>query len=148
MFAKPSYYIGQPMLTIYNGAQTWGSTKYRARVLLQGFPDLLRLYQQLGWRGPKSLEARVLGARNARKVMTEVFRDWQPEEGRRILKYVCKYWYQKGVIRAFWMAFVDSECCWLSRCITKAGDRLTAAYQYFFINWRPARWIRTRFTRD
>jgi hypothetical protein len=142
MFGRPSYYVGQPVITIYNGAQSWGALKSRAAVCLRGYPDLLRLYKRLGWSGAKLREAQAWGAVRAGMVMHELFREWRPEHGRLISAYLMQYGYQEGVLWAAWSAFVESKCCWTARGVGDLRDKIRAAFQYCFRRCRPARWVR------
>lgn len=144
MFGKPSYYIGEPVITTFMGAQTWGSLASRSRLWLQGFPDLLRRYQRLGWPREKVLQAQEYGSIYAGKVLVDVFQNWAPEHRQLVFQYVRRYWRYRGVLRAVWRAFLESQCCWLARAMTRTGTALRRWHRYWFYNCRPARWIRGR----
>lgn len=144
MFGKPSYYIGEPVITVFMGAQTWGSLRSRSRLWLRGCPDLLRRYQRLGWPREKLRPAQEWSSIYAGKVLVDLFQNWAPEHRQLVLQYVRRYWHYKGVLRAMWKAFLDSQCCWLSRTITKTGAALHRWHRYWFYNCRPARWLRGR----
>jgi len=147
LFGQPSYYIGEPVLTIFNGAQSWGALHARVGVDLRGYPELIRLFQRLGWRRELLFAAQAWGAEQARTSMTEAFRVGPSEERRCIAEYLWKYWHYKGTVLAIWQAFVQSQCCWLARWLSRGGALMTSARQYFFFNCRPARWIRERGSR-
>jgi glycosyltransferase involved in cell wall biosynthesis len=51
MFGRPCYYIGQPLVTIFDGAQSW--THLRPLVNIICISDLIRFYHQLGLKGPQ-----------------------------------------------------------------------------------------------
>lgn len=142
MFGKPSYYIGEPVLTIFNGAQWWGSIAYRARAYLRGYPDLLQLYQRLGWSGEKLSEAQAWGVHQAGEVMLQMLGSWPPKEGKLLARYVFRYWNHKGVFSALWRAFLKSKCCWLARRLSPLSFHIHRCSHYWFVNCRPARWIR------
>jgi glycosyltransferase involved in cell wall biosynthesis len=144
MFGKPSYYIGEPMLTIFNGAQWWGSFAYRAKAFMRGYPDLLRLYQRLGWSGEKLREAQAWGATHAGAVMAQLFHHWRPEEGKLFARYVIKCWNHRGLFPSIGRALVESECCWLARAIPRLRLQMIKCHRYWLYNCRPARWIRAR----
>lgn len=141
-FGKPSYYIGEPILTIYNGAQWWGSLKSRARVYLHGYPELMRLYARLGCPREKLLEVQAFGTSQAGAIALELFRNSNSEVTTLLAKYICRNWYYKGLASALWRAFIKSECCWLARGCPRWGQWLHRVSQYWFCNCRPARWIR------
>jgi glycosyltransferase involved in cell wall biosynthesis len=141
-FGKPSYYIGEPILTIYNGAQWWGSLKSRARVYLHGYPELVRLYARLGCPREKLLEVQVFGTSQVGKITLELLRNSNAEVAKLFVRYICRNWYYKGLASALWRAFIKSECCWLARAFPRWEQLLHRASQYWFCNCRPARWIR------
>ena len=144
MFGKPSFYIGDPVFTIYNGAQTWGSLKHRTRVYLQGYPDLIKRYERMGWSPEKVIEAQRWGAAKAGEVILLILRDRHTDEFKRIALFILKYWRYKGVLRAVWRAFVDSKSSRLAKGIGKTTCGLERLGQYLFFNCRPARWLRAR----
>ena len=141
LFGRPTYYVGEPVLTIFNGAQWWSSLKSRTRVYLRGYPELLQLYQRLGWSGQPLREAQALGSGMAESIMKDLFQEWRTEEGRLLLRYLWKYWYHQGTLRSLWHAFIESECCWLSRFLPRCQRALEKAYRYCFHQCRPARWV-------
>jgi hypothetical protein len=57
-FAHPSFYVGEPMVTIFNGAQSWGDVDTRARVSLRGLPELIALFARKGLSHGRLAEAR------------------------------------------------------------------------------------------
>jgi glycosyltransferase involved in cell wall biosynthesis len=144
MFGKPSYYIGEPVLTSYDGAQTWSALEDRARVYLQAYPDLLRTYHRLGWHGKKLREAHTWGAERAAQVIGEVLRDWRPDEGRLIARYLVRYWHYNGVLPSALHALIEARFSWLSRFFVNSTTRANRINQYLFRNCRPARWVRRR----
>lgn len=144
MFGKPSYYVGDPVLTIYNGAQTWGDLKSRARVLLRGYPDLMDRYRRLGWTEARLSRPRASGLLAARAVMTELLRERTPDSTRFLTTYLRRYWRRQGTLYTFWQAFLESDCCWPARAATRCAAGLQDAYRYTFYNCRPARWVRAR----
>jgi glycosyltransferase involved in cell wall biosynthesis len=46
VFNQPSYYIGRPLITIFNGAQHWGDLDVKAKVYTLGLPELIREFQK------------------------------------------------------------------------------------------------------
>lgn len=47
-FKAESFYIGNPVLTIFNGAQSWGSQSLQRIVYLQSLPKLIAIYDKAG----------------------------------------------------------------------------------------------------
>ncbi len=144
LFGKPAYYVGEPLFTMFNGAQWWGSLNSRSRVYLVGFPQLIQLYGTLGWPRAKVREGQEHCSELARRVMVEIFRSRPAKESRLLRQYLRKYWYYRGTFQSLWRAFIESKCCWLARALPACGAGLSKARQYWFHNCRPARWIRAR----
>jgi glycosyltransferase involved in cell wall biosynthesis len=143
-FGKPSYYIGEPVLTIYNGAQWWGSLDSRAKVFLHGYPGLERLYARLGCPRKTRLEVQSFGTGLVEQIAQEALRTGNPEVTRQLAKYALRNWHYKGLAGALWRAFIKSECCWIARALPRWKLSLYRVEQYWFRNCRPARWIRSR----
>ncbi|MBA2706761.1 MAG: glycosyltransferase family 2 protein [Gemmatimonadaceae bacterium] len=144
MFGRPAVYIGQPVMTIYNGAQTWGSLRLQAKVYLQSHPDLLDLFARLGWSGDRLAEAQALNGSRARTVIAQLLSEWRGQEVRLVPKYLLRYAHQRGTAPAVWKALLDSRAPGLLLIGERSARAADAAFQYLFHNWRPARWIRAR----
>jgi glycosyltransferase involved in cell wall biosynthesis len=144
MFGKPGFYVGEPCLTIFNGAQTWGSLESRARVYLGGYPDLVDLYRRLGWRSDRFDEAHRWGNRIAESLMTQLLRERTPGGRTLIRGYVRRYWRNDGVLGAAWAAYAAAECSPASRSIGRLTKAVRSARNYLFQNSRPARWARAQ----
>jgi hypothetical protein len=140
MFGRPSYYIGSPSVTIFNGAQSWSSE--RAKVFLIGFPELLAMYEKLGLSDEQLRGAHEFVARHTREILVEVFRRGQPDQLALIPKYFVREWHRAGTMQAVWSAFVDSQCCWIAVALKNMGHYLESLRDYWFFNCRPARWVR------
>ena len=105
MFGRPAYYIGTPVMTIYDGAQTWSSLRDQAKVWLQAYPDLLRIYRRLGWKGPELKSAEQIGNRHAASIMQKLIADWKPDEGRIAIRYFVRNWRSAGTPSALVRSF-------------------------------------------
>ena len=143
VFRQPSYYVGSPLLTIFNGAQSWGDLKGRAKVYLLGYPDLIRTFKRQGWQRDKQIKAERWGAEQAGAIMLQAFREKRGDVTAMLPRYLLRYGTDRGVVRAVWNAFLDSRCCWLARMLVTAGERMARWWEYCFHNCRPARWIRS-----
>lgn len=144
VFPRPSHYVGEPALTIYNGAQSWGDLKSRAKVYMLGYPDLLRAFGRQGLPAGRLAEAQRWGAAQAGTLLREALRDGRRDVLAMFPRYVLRFATNRGVIPALWQAFIESRCCWPARALAAADKRLAAAREYAFRNCRPARWIRSR----
>jgi glycosyltransferase involved in cell wall biosynthesis len=74
-FNRPSYYIGEPVLTWFAGAQSWLRSPAECRVFLLRIPELLRWYQQLGLSGDRLRECErwvfSLGIGSLARILTD-----------------------------------------------------------------------------
>jgi hypothetical protein len=142
MFGKPAMYIGEPILTIYNGAQTWGSLEQRARVYLQGLPDLLRLYRSLGWDKHKLQNAEAWAAHRARNVIEELSKNRSDSGRKKIVRYASTYGSRPKVLISVARGWLRGR---FPRLLTGAQGVMRSvreAHSYFFYRSRPARWVR------
>lgn len=48
LFQEPTCYIGKPLITIFNGAQTWSDIDIRIKVYYLGLPQLIKVYKCKG----------------------------------------------------------------------------------------------------
>lgn len=142
MFGRPAFYIGEPCLTMFNGAQTWSSVHSRARVYLSGYPDLIRLYRRLGWNALRVAEAQRWGNQRAGSVVTQILRENLREERHLIRRYVFNNWRSPGVVSTTWRAYLSSESSAATVAYAKLKRATQSARNYFLYNWRPARWLR------
>jgi glycosyltransferase involved in cell wall biosynthesis len=143
MFRKPGFYIGDPCMTIFNGAQTWSSLESRSHVYLGGYPDLIKLYKKLGWQKQKYVAASLWGVAQARMVIHEILASSDSEAKELILRYALRNWRQPGVLRGVWSAYVSSQSSAAARTIGQTQRVIGKATAYYFRDWRPARWLRT-----
>jgi hypothetical protein len=146
VLTKPSYYIGTPVVTIFNGAQSWGDLKSRARVYLRGYPDLIGIYRRQGWDGEKLEAAERWGAANAAELLGRALRERSSGVLAMFPRYLLTYGSHHGVIPTLWKAFLDSRCCWFARAWIAVGQGVAKVHRYLFHNSRPARWIRAKRT--
>lgn len=48
VFNQPSYYIGKPLITIFNGAHTWGDLFTSTKIFFAGLTELIDYYRKNG----------------------------------------------------------------------------------------------------
>ena len=147
VFDNPSYYIGAPVITIYNGAQSWGALKSRAKVYFLGYPDLMGILKKKGWTGVKLADAQRFGAEQVGNVVVQALHENRRDVLGMVPLYLWRYGTHHGVVPALWKALLVSRCCWLARTIVATGHGLGKTRKYIFHNCRPARWIRAKCSR-
>ncbi|MBL8813842.1 MAG: glycosyltransferase family 2 protein [Planctomycetaceae bacterium] len=142
VFNRPAFYIGEPVFTIYNGAQTWSSLEQRSRVYLMAFPDLVAIFQRHGLDGQELRDAQAYAASKALGVIAEMLVSPNAPNRSRIPRFLLKYGTYQGVLAGFVAIFVASKCNWLARLLYSVSSLSSRLYQYAFRNCRPARWYR------
>lgn len=144
VFNQPSFYIGTPLITIYNGAQSWGALKSRSKVYLQGYPELILLMKQRGWRGQGLTAAMLWGTDQVGRVVLQALVEKRRDVLLMLPTYLWNYGLHSGAIQALWTAFLESRCCALSRAIVQGRHRLKVVKNYLLYFCRPARWYWAR----
>jgi glycosyltransferase involved in cell wall biosynthesis len=72
-FNARAYYIGEPAITIFNGAQSWSDPQIRARVALRGLPQLLTVFEKRGLSPAQRRDARCFVRRVAHDATASLF---------------------------------------------------------------------------
>jgi len=142
VMARPSFYIGSPLITIYNGAQSWGDLTSRAKVNMLGLPDLIGIFKRQGLLDERLELAERWASAEVGNLLLQVLRERHRPVLAMLPRYLLTYGCNRGVAEALWKAFLDSRCCWLARAIISGGHRLDRTRDYFLHNCRPARWLR------
>lgn len=138
LFNSPAYYIGEPLITIFNGAQTW--QQQRLDVLLYGFTDLIKLYKTQGLDKTRVIKAKKWQTDRVLSLFKYYlsnanFSNFRLGEYNRII-FKNKYLFYIAVV-AF-IRYSPSKLALYLRLCNKNRLKLTL----YFRNWRPARWFR------
>ena len=139
---KPSYYIGYPLITIYNGAQSWKSK--RAYVHLRGTPDLFAYFRRANLPKLTLRDAQKWGRKMARTEITAILQNPTPENRSLVWHYIRKHTISEGAFFTVIEALLASDAFWLSRFFDRIKARGIAISSYLFYKCRPARWIRSQ----
>ena len=139
---QPSCFIGQPVITIYNGAQSWGDLASRSRVWMWGWADLINHYRKLGLPKRKIVESERWGSLQVVTLVSAALKQKNPVVLQMVPRFLWKHGKQSGVVSSTWQAFLVSRCCRLARGIVGFQLWWKRTTQYLFYQCRPARWIR------
>lgn len=66
----PSYYVGEPVLTIFNGGQSWWDIRHSVVLLM--FPELLGAFRRRGLPAAQARECEVMVFANCRPLLVEM----------------------------------------------------------------------------
>ena len=139
----PAAVITEPAITIFNGAQSWGNPETRLRVYLLGFTDFLR--QLRAYDLPK-LQIKELRETFFKLQATRVVHNAYSSLGRKktltlVLLFALKNWQVLLILAATLPeGFAPATC----RGVKAAWNSLTDYHRWYVYNFRPARWLRSR----
>jgi hypothetical protein len=140
---RPAFYIGRPLLTIFNGAQSWGDPLTRARVWMLGWPDLLRIFQREGLDREKLREGRRIGSRHAGEFLFGVASVDRSTIRGLFVPYLIRHGFLPGAASGLWDSYRRSDRPG-ARFIRAVAAWLSDWRRYCFRDCRPARWLRSR----
>lgn len=138
LFAAPAGCVTDPVLTIFNGAQSWGAVM--RQVYLTGLPELLDFCRRNGLPEARYREGREFNRGQVRRVVSGV-----AANGCGVGKWVLGAgWRGRWLLGAVWDGYMDAQASWVSRGLRRVGRILERWYRYWFHHCRPARWWRRR----
>lgn len=144
VFHHPSHYIGSPLITIFNGAQSWSALQSRAGVYLRGYPELVNLLRRRKWRGRRLADAQRWGAAFAGEVIRQALLENRKDVLRMVPAYLVRHGFQRGVASASLRALIEARWPEALHASSAIRDAILSLHAYLFHNCRPARWWRSR----
>ena len=143
VFDRPTGCVTEPVLTIYNGAQSWSAQATVRKVYFCGLPMLLHFYQRQGLPVSRVRDCRVFNAREVRALVGKTLTSGQSVESAWLVHWL----WQAGIRNcwlwpAIWWGYMDAQAACVSRSRRRSALRLERWHQYWFHNCRPARWLR------
>lgn len=138
-------YVGDPVFTIFNGAQTWGRPRTRGLVYLRALPEVVRIFREQGLGGDKLREAERYASQMAGRVTVELLKSG---DIRYALALVIGYLYtfrdQSGCRIEMWRSISGTPWCLPLKALHSLSDLCKKCYLYVFFRCRPARWLHSR----
>jgi hypothetical protein len=152
VFHLPAGKIAEPVMTIFNGAQSWGNPLTRAMVYFCGLPDIIRLFRRQGLPHDRIADAIRFNVIQGHLAMVDVMRRTGARPWMDLWQYVWivlpqDYYLLNPLISGFFASGVTI----LSKIgltgvqafeIATRQTRLTRSY--LFERCRPARWWHNR----
>lgn len=146
MFEAPCYYLGEPIITIFNGAQSWGFRLARAKVILAGLPDLLDLYAAKGLPRRALQDARKFAEKQAYLVWLDLFMNFRWRHAATLLGLAgprfLGHRYTWSVSRR---AYMDAQVTSLSRLLRRLGRAANKGRVAIWPRSAIALWVRSKF---
>jgi glycosyltransferase involved in cell wall biosynthesis len=144
VFDRPSWQISEPVLTIFNGAQSWGDHPTRLKVYTTALPHLLLHYRRSGMSRGQIAVARDFVRRPMRKEIKAAFATTPPQRHHRLLLHTILtlglrnrwLWFQ------VWSAYLEAETCPVARAVQAFKRKSRRTKLYCLRDCRPARWLR------
>ena len=143
LFNDPSYYIGKPLVAIFNGAQHWGNIKTRKMVYCNGLPDLINLYKKNGLPRSKISKAKKFHSNQIYILYKEIFSNEKNLLKFQLIANSFKVVFRPYLIKPVLKAFLDSDCCFVGGCFFSFWKLIYKFHKYLFYSCRPARWYRS-----
>ena len=140
---EPAYYIGSPLITIFNGAQSWGAYATQSKVFFIGLPDLIELFRKRGLEPRRICDAKNCARSCVRELMLTRF---QMPAGRPSIE-AFRALRKIGLRRSYlWQpvcdAYLHARSDGFSRFVCRLNSRFQSVRSYLFHRCRPARWLR------
>ncbi len=145
VFDRPTGCITEPVLTIYNGAQSWSAQATVRRVYLCGLPMLLRFYQRQGLPASRVRQCRLFNIREVRTLVGNVLSSGQSAGHGGVIHWLWQAGIRNGWLwPAIWRGYMDAQASSVSRGLRRAAITLARWRDYCFHHCRPARWWHQR----
>jgi glycosyltransferase involved in cell wall biosynthesis len=86
---KPSFYVGQPVLTIFSGGQSWWAERH---AVVFNFGGILRAYKRNGLPESQSVECEKMVFRNCEPLLIEIFQGKTGRTFSRLISFLRANW--------------------------------------------------------
>lgn len=138
---QPAVVVADPVITIFNGAQSWGDPVTRVQVFFIGLTGLLKAVADQGLPRPQvhELWSKFFAPETARVIRDAVNKQGRPRGLRLVLKHI-------GWNRHSWYVLLTVLPEILLPRLTQAAGRVSSwrrDYRSSYVyNFRPTRWLR------
>ncbi len=140
---EPAYYIGTPLVTIFNGAQSWGVFDTQCKVFFIGLPGLIELFMKRGLEPTRIADAKKCARSCVRELMLTRFQMPSVRPFTEAIKALRKAGFRRSYL---WQpvcdAYLHARSDAVSRFLCRLSDTLQSVHSYLFFRCRPARWLR------
>lgn len=120
----PSYYVGEPVVTVFEGAQSWWTVRHS---VIFNFPGLLRPYRTHGLPKEQARECERMAFDNCEPLLAEILRGKAEPGGPSVASYLRAYWQYPEAWRALARASRAARSPWVVGRFFSAVTRLRGA---------------------
>jgi glycosyltransferase involved in cell wall biosynthesis len=143
VFDRPSWQISEPVLTIFNGAQSWGDPATVARVYLRALPDLISWFETRGLSYAQVVACRNFNNYLVAGVVRNLLVDAPIVKRPGLMRLLAGAgWSGRWLWPVIWRGFIDARASPLSRALHRLGRFTADSSRYLLHHCRPARMIR------
>jgi len=132
---SPSYYVGEPVLTIFNGGQSWWEQRHS--VVLK-FPGLLHAYQRHGLPKKQARECERMAFTECEPLLAEILAGKAGADAPGIASYLKIYWQFPEAWKALARASLRARRPWAVSRLCYAAVRLRGALRLAAARMRGA----------
>lgn len=132
---NPSYYVGDPVLTIFNGGQSWWKQRY---AVVFNFPGVLRAYIKHGLPQEQTRECERMVFDNCKPLLVEILRGEADPDAPGVVSYLKENWRFGGAWRALAIASHEAGRPWPIIRLYYACSRLRGALRSLATQFRGA----------
>ena len=142
-FMKPAGCLQEPLITIFNGAQSWSNPETAGKVIVNGVPGLLEHFQSLGLPLPTLSTARMRESKIARTVFIQLIRK-NPVLGLRLMSsYPAGMRWNSQAMYSVVAAVLHVYFPAIIRLRGSVKHYAITVCRYVFVNCRIARFLRS-----
>ena len=140
---EPAYYIGSPLITIFNGAQSWGAYTTQFKVFFVGLPDLIELFRKRGLEPARICDVKSCARSCVRELMLTRFQVPTVRPLTEAIRALRKAGFRRSYLwHPVCDAYLHARSDAASRFLCRLSDTFQSVHSYLFFRCRPARWLR------
>lgn len=137
LFKEKAYFIGQPLIMIFNGAQHWNDLLNKCKVYIFGFSELTSLYKKKGI----SKQVWLLAKNWCYTQTLNNYSEFIRAGNNFTISFYLKNIFRPYIIKAMILGYLKANTTMISRLTNKSTYVISRLYKYAFFNCRPARII-------
>ena len=143
-FNELAVYIGEPVFTIFNGAQTWSQFETRSKVYFRALPELVGTFEAQGLSGNRLRQSQQYASMMASKIFSDHLNAFGLKNLSAILWYAVRFYHHEGCVQGLLKTLFASDWCAVVRVVRLMFRKFSLWKDYLIVRCRPARWYHNR----